>query len=199
MRKNILLHTALMIFFFGLVQKEATVFAVTTPSFPSCPNPGGEVIASYADGTHGVPGDQNTYTGSDTVFKLNGTQVVQCLCTNTSDIQTNWLKISQYSEDDISILENQGWVFVPNGSLWGLDESAYMAKNKAISCDGGTGGGDTSTSTETKSSGGSVLGAATGQVLGAYAATGSSIQLVSIALLSLLSFICAWVLRRRTQ
>lgn len=71
--------------------KPGISLAVSTPSFPSCVNPTGQVIASYQDGTHGVPGDTNTYTGEDTVYALNAEQVVQCLCTsNAEGIQTNW-------------------------------------------------------------------------------------------------------------
>lgn len=144
------------------------------PSFPACPNPGGEVIADYASGVHGVPGDSTTYTGKDIVYKLNDTQVVQCLCADPGEgIQTLWWKVPELSKEDKKNLIAQGWIRVPNGALWGLDEAEYYAKNSSYSCttggDGGhvdgssssNGGSSSSSSSSSSNSSGSILGAST--------------------------------------
>lgn len=144
-----------------LSQAIKPVQAVTIPDFQSCPFPGGETIASYSSGSHGVPGDYATYYGEDVVYKLNDAQVVQCLCTDEGQgVQTWWWKQPDLTAEDESILNKDGWVRVPNGALWGLDATVWFAKNTYYSCDGR----------------GGVLGASTsrGQVLGAstFAATG---------------------------
>ena len=136
-----------------VVGSTAPVKAVTPPDFPACSSQiTAPVIASYSNGTHGVPGDSNTYTGKDTVYALDGkNKVVQCLCIdNGNGIQTNWWKVSSLVDSDIKILQNLGWILVQNGSAWGLDADPYMAKNSAYSCGskaGGTGGGDNITTT----------------------------------------------------
>ena len=151
------------------------VAAVEIPSFPGCPNPGGEIIADYDSGVHGVPGDSTTYTGKDMVFKLDDAKVVQCLCTDSgSGIQTLWWKDPGLSESDEAKVLAQGWVRVPNGALWGLDQSVYFAKNSNFNCsEGGDGGhvngssdsngGSSSSSSDDAGSnnGGSILGAST--------------------------------------
>lgn len=117
------------------------VYAVTAPTFPSCINPQGTLKVQYSDGTHGVPGDTNTYTGADSVYKLTDNTLIQCLCPkNGNGIQTNWWKVSTLSQADIDSLKNDGWIFVPNGSVWGLDNAPYVAKNLKYTCIGGIGG-----------------------------------------------------------
>ena len=143
--------------------------AQTIPSFSSCVNPQGSLKASYSQGTHGVPGDTNTYTGSDSVYTLSGDTLVQCLCTdNGQGIQTNWWRISSLTQDEIAVLISQGWTQVPDGSAWGLDQAPYLIKNSSFACFPGTGGSE-------------VLGASTSDVLG-LATTGNSLFILSVIL-----------------
>lgn len=113
------------------------------PSFPACPAPGGTLKASYPTGTHGIPGDTGTYTGSDSVYTINDSQAVQCFCptTGNSGIQTNWWQVDELSQGDINYFKSLGWVFIPDGSAWGLDSAFYFAYNTSFSCGGGGGGG----------------------------------------------------------
>ena len=108
----------------------------TTPNFTSCLNPQGTVIADYHDGIHGIAGNQNTFTGSDKVFKDQSTgAVTQCFCpTNGQGMQTNWMKAENFSQDEIKTYESHGWVYIPVGSDWGLDPAPYLAQNNSFSC-----------------------------------------------------------------
>lgn len=143
--------------------------AQTVPSFSSCVNPQGTLKVSYSEGTHGAPGDTNTYTGSDSVYTLSSDTLVQCLCTdNGQGIQTNWWKVSSLTQDEIAILISQGWTQVPDGSAWGLDSAPYLIQNSSFACGGGTGGPE-------------VLGASTGDVLG-LATTGNTLFILSVIL-----------------
>ena len=118
-----------------------SVNAQTIPSFPSCLNPQGVIRVSYSSGTHGVVGDATTYTGTDVVYQLTNDTLIQCLCPPNGDgIQTNWWKVSQLTNEEIDILKAQGWIYIPNGSLWGLDNPPYLAKNISYRCVGGAGG-----------------------------------------------------------
>lgn len=166
-------------------------FAVAVPNFPACANPQGTVKATYDTGTHGVPGDNASYTGKDTVYTLTNDTLLQCLCTDDGKgIQTNWWKVSSLSENEIKILENSGWIFVSNGLAWGLDNAPYLAQNIAFSCaveqgsQGGVGGGHVS---DGRSDGrtDSLGGKPSGQVLG-FAFTGNSPIILSIASLGLI-------------
>lgn len=125
--------------------------SITKPNFPSCEDPEGQLKASYPNGTHGVPGDTTTYTGRDTVYTLSDNTLIQCLCTDQGKgIQTNWWKVSSLTENEINQLKAEGWIFVPNGSAWGLEETTYMAKNESFSC--GDREGDDEDNDEDKSS-----------------------------------------------
>ena len=145
------------------MQSDSIAMAVTPPDFPSCQSPEGDVKVSYSSGTHGIVGNNQTYTGSDTVYTLSDNRLSQCFCSEGGDgIQTNWWKVNSLTESEVQILKNQGWFFVPNGSLWGLDETSYMAKNSTYACrsENGSVGG-----TSDSSAGGSVLGlASTGTI-----------------------------------
>lgn len=138
-------------------------FAVTTPTFPECSNPQGTIKVQYTYGTHGIAGDPSNYQGSDTVYTITDTTQVQCFCTqDEKGIQTNWWKVTSLTDDEIKILKNQGWIYIPNGLLWGLDDAPYMAKNSDYSCRIPSVG-----SIETQNSGPSVLGLAdTGSLTG---------------------------------
>lgn len=122
--------------------------ASTAPVFPACINPQGTVKAHYAQGTHGIVGNSGTYTGSDTVYQITDKTVMQCFCAeNGEGIQTNWFEVSNLSESDIKNLIVQGWILVPNGALWGLNNASYLAQNSTYSCKGssnGTGGSSSS-------------------------------------------------------
>lgn len=146
------------------------VHAQNIPQFPTCSNPQGSTIASYASGQHGIVGQSSLVSGSDNVYKVTDNTVLQCFCPDSGDgIQTNWWKFADLTEEYIQDLKNQGWIFVADGSAWGLDPAAYLAQNMNYSCKG------SSTSTGT-GGGGSVLSQAastTGSVLG-FAGTGNS-------------------------
>lgn len=115
--------------------------AVTTPSFPACTSPQGETKVSYSDGTHGIVGSTASYTGSDTVYRTSDTTLMQCFCPKegVTGVQSNWWRASQLSQDDIQVLKNDGWNYVPNGALWGLHDAPYVVKNNEYTCKG-TGG-----------------------------------------------------------
>ena len=84
---------------------------------------------------------------NDTVYSLGGGNALQCLCdANGNGTQTNWLKINDLSEDQIKVYQNQGWIYIPDGSAWGLTQGSYLAQNVSYSCGSSTtnsGGGDT--------------------------------------------------------
>jgi len=121
--------------------------ALEIPNFPACANPQGQVIASYPSGTHGIPGDPSSYSGSDTVYSLGNGANTQCLCReNGQGIQTNWLDVSGAAQDEIDVLVTQGWIFIPNGTAWGLSNAPYLAKNSTYTCIGSEGASATNTS-----------------------------------------------------
>lgn len=165
--------------------------AVDTPVFPSCTNPQGTIKANYSSGTHGIVGNIGNFSGQDTVYQLDSNNVVQCFCpSNGQGVQTNWWKADQLSESDINILRNQGWSYIPNGALWGLDSSPYLAKNSDFSCqDVGSAGGFSSSGGQ-----GSVLGV--NSILG-LASTGNNMLFHSLPLMGLLFLILGLVLRKR--
>lgn len=116
----------------------------TPPEFPTCSNPGGTLRVSYADGQHAIVGESGLRVGADAVYDLEGGNVQQCFCSiDGGGVQTNWWKISSLNQEEIDTLVKLGWNFVPSGTPWGLDASAYMARNEAYAC----GGGFTTTST----------------------------------------------------
>ena len=115
-------------------------FAATdVPNFPACSSPTGSVKVNYTSGIHGIPGDSGEYTGSDVVYTVSDSQLVQCFCAASgSGIQTNWWKVNSLSQSQINQLTSEGWIFIPDGLAWGLDPVAYLAKNSSISCGGGS-------------------------------------------------------------
>ncbi len=131
-----------------LLSVAGQVRALDLPNFPTCPNPGGTVIANYPSGVHGIAGSTLTYTGSDVVYKIDDSKVVQCYCSpNGSGIQTNWWKASSLTSKQKADLIATGWVYIPDGSEWGLDPSDWMAYNISFTC-----GGSTTTTTTSSSS-----------------------------------------------
>ena len=173
------------------------VFAVATPNFPLCTNPQGDVIASYGSGTHGIVGSTSAYEGSDSVYAVSDSTNTQCFCSvNGAGIQTNWWKASSLSEEQVNQLKAEGWYYVPDGSVWGLDSDPYVAQNLTYSClpkndggdHGGTGGSDGRSDgrsscpecTQAPIGGGDILGISTdGQVLG-LASTGDVLKILAV-------------------
>lgn len=178
-----------LVFFVGASLMAKSAFAFDLPSFGSCPNPSGEIIANYDSGVHGIVGDSLTHTGSDKVYSESSVNLVQCYCPSAGDngIQTKWLYASQMSTEDIQSLENSGWIYVENGSDWGLNEGPYLAFNSGFSCSnqGQSGGDILGSGASTSSDPGDPGNGTGGQVLG-FAATGN---LSKIAISSILAFI----------
>ncbi len=154
---------------------------ISEPTFADCENPQGQLKVSYASGIHGIVGVYSEQTGSDAVYTLTQDTLVQCFCPNEGNgTQTNWWKVSEMSLEEVAELQKQGWTYIPNGALWGLEEEPYLAKNLSYDChdnnndddededddnDGGRGGlgGDilaTGYSTTRLGIGGQVLGLA---------------------------------------
>lgn len=141
-----------------LVVNTRSAFAFETPNFPACLNPQGQLKVSYDSGTHGVPGNSSTFTGKDSVYTLSSDTLMQCLCAdNGQGVQTNWWKVSSLTADEIAVLVSQGWTQVPDGSAWGLDQAAYLAKNTSYSCSSEGAGGQVQGASITRD----VLGLAT--------------------------------------
>ncbi|TSC88177.1 MAG: Uncharacterized protein G01um101416_200 [Microgenomates group bacterium Gr01-1014_16] len=145
-----------------------------------CTSPSGSVKVSYDSGIHGVPGDLGEYIGSDIVYTVSDTTLVQCFCAvSGSGIQTNWWRDNSLSQSQIDQLVSDGWIYIPDGSAWGLDSVPYLAKNSSYNCDGPAAAG-----------GGQVLGLAT---------TGNSTLLYTMLALGGLTLILAILSRRRNQ
>ncbi len=120
---------------FGFLTAAHPVKAIDIPAFPSCQSPSGTVVVNYSSGVHGIPGDSGQYIGSDIVYTVSDSQLVQCFCADSdSGIQTNWWKISSLTSDQINYLKNLGWIYIPSGLPWGLQDAPYMAQNTTISC-----------------------------------------------------------------
>lgn len=173
--RNLFVILGLIVIFLSALV--GTADATTTPTFPLCANPQGQVKSNYDSGTHGVAGDSSTYSGKDTVYTLSGNTLTQCLCTNSgSGIQTNWWKASSLSQEEIDVLISQGWVLIPNGSSWGLDSAPYLAKNSNYSCSSSGSGG----ASDNKS----ILAISTNAILG-LANTGNIVFILGVFLAGL--------------
>lgn len=153
-------------------------FAVSTPNFSSCGNPQGNLKVSYDSGVHGIVGHTGVYQGSDKVYTLSDTTLMQCYCDGNGGIQTDWWKVSELDPSEIEELKSQGWIYIPNGALWGLDEAPYLAKNSNFGCGGGSsssgGGGGSS------SGGEAVLGVSAGGNITTFASTGNLGMIVTL-------------------
>lgn len=145
--------------------------AATMPSFTTCLAPNGTLKTAYDTGTHGVPGDTNSYSGSDKVYTVTDSYTMQCFCAeNGTGVQTDWVKAGGFTADEIKVFKNQGYIYIPNGADWGLSQEPYLAKNSSYSCKSTTGGSSSSSSNDSKvggasasnnnNNGGSVLGLA---------------------------------------
>ena len=214
MKRNYFLTAAAITL--ALMFNVQSVFAVTAiPNFPSCANPQGTVVASYADGTHGIVGSTDTHSGSDTVYQSSDITLTQCFCSvSGAGIQTDWWKAGSLTDDEIKVLESEGWTYVPNGTPWGLDDAFYLTSNSNYSClsatptpppsnPGGPGDGKSDGHSDGGSScpsctapPGQILSAETGDVLG-LAYTGDSVRLYGVFVIAIISLLTGFVLLRR--
>ncbi|MGH7204491.1 MAG: hypothetical protein ACREHC_08700 [Candidatus Levyibacteriota bacterium] len=108
-------------------------YANPVPQFGSCVNPQWAQTQVNHGSNHGVV-NVGTFSGVDSIYSSNG-NVMQCLCAdNGSGYQTNWLKASNYSHEQIESLKAQGWIYVPEGKDWGLESGPYLAQNVSYAC-----------------------------------------------------------------
>ncbi len=173
------------------------VYAVNAPTFPSCANAQGTIKASYPQGVHGIPGRSEEFKGSDNVYLVTEDTVLQCFCPESGQngIQTNWWKIPQLTQEEADSFVKQGWVYVPDGSLWGLDKAPYLAQNIDFACrsisngggGGGAAGGDGGV-------GGGIMPA--GAILG-LAVTGNILTIIQLSVIGFVSLISGLLLRKR--
>ncbi len=174
-------------------------FAYEIPDFTSCVNPKGDIKANYETGTHGIAGKPGSFEGKDTVYKLSENSLTQCFCAvDGSGIQTNWWKIPALSASEIKSLEAQGWIYIPNGALWGLENAPYLAKNSDFSCKSSGNGDSSNGSTGSSGSSASSASGGVGQILG-LASTGNSVFLLATALTSGLSLLIGLILKKRSK
>jgi hypothetical protein len=189
-----------------------TVFAqnlpVAKPNFPECKTPQGELKVFYPEGTHGIVGDPSTFTGSDSVYILSDATLSQCFCADhgRQGIQTNWWKVSSLTFEELETLKKEGWIFVPDGSLWGLEAAPYMAQNTTYKCgthnDGGDDDNDDNDDDDDDDNDGDVLGTLTsigGQVLG-LAATGNWLDITLLGTAGVVSLgTAAFLLKKKAK
>lgn len=154
----------------------------------TCITPTGEKIATYADGIHGVVGDFRTFTGKDEVFALGNDDALQCFCaTDGSGVDTIWW--SSFPHDKVDELTASGWIFVPNGALWGLAAKPYLAKNTNYTC-----------STDTSTGTGGTSSNSSGQVLGStLAATGGKGIITTFVYASILWLLAGLLLKFKSS
>lgn len=195
MKSSAVILMIVITFYLGLVRPS---FAYQVPQFTSCVNPQGQIKVDYESGTHGIAGKTGNFEGKDTVYSLSGDALTQCFCSSDGKgIQTNWWKVSSLTEDEINLLRSQGWIFVPNGALWGLENTPYLAFNSEYICKNSESFTPT-TDIPGPGGGGSVLGINTGSVLG-LASTGNIKFILSILSFSLLALLLGLILKIRSK
>ena len=168
---------------FAVLSMAQTAQATTVPQFPSCLAPQGTLKVQYESGNHGIAGDTQTYSGKDAVYTISDNNLMQCLCRdNGAGTQTNWLKASNFSDSEIANLKVDGWIYIPNGSAWGLENVPYLAKNENYTCKGSTAVGGASATNNSSSSSNASSG-----VLG-LASTGNSHFVFGVFALSVIFF-----------
>ncbi len=200
--RKILISTFIVLLSFSWIfLQNVNASDVTPPNFPSCINSTGTVIADFSSGTHGVPGVVTSFQGADKVYAVSDGVVVQCLCPeNGAGKQTNWWKIPNLTNDQIESFKTQGWIFIPDGSLWGLESAPYLAMNADFSCTVGNGGGSSGGGGGSSSGGGgssSSSGVGGGEILG-LAATGNIMTIYTLLLLGLFSVAFGYLLKKRS-
>src|SRR5579871_687717 len=155
MKKLLLLGILILGYLFSICTPS---FAQTTAVFPTCSNQlSSPLIANFSDGVHGIPGDTTTHSGRDQVYLLDNNNALQCFCdTSGNGTQSNWQNASGFTDADIKILENEGWIYIPDGSVWGLSSQPYLVLNSSYAClSGGTGGGTSNNSSQNTNGGSS--------------------------------------------
>ncbi|MBI4008656.1 hypothetical protein HY357_00310 [Candidatus Roizmanbacteria bacterium] len=189
--KKLFLSILIAVFSLLFLTNNYAFATVTPPGFPSCVNPPGTVIADFSSGTHGVVGVVTSFQGTDKVYAVSDGILIQCLCPENGDgIQTNWWKIPSLTSEEIENFKSQGWVFIPDGSVWGLDPAAYLAINQSFSCKPSGGGGGV----------GGVSGAVSsvGQILG-LAVTGNIKTIYTLVVIGFLSLTLGFLLKKRNS
>ena len=149
-------HTTIFISWLVMV---AAIFAPSAHAADfttySCLAPQGTQIVSYDEGVHGIIGSTSIHKGSDVVYKIND-NYLQCFCDDQGQgIQTNWVNARTLTSEAIGNYRRDGWMYAENGSIWGLTNDPYLAKNATYICRGlggaadgesklgyGTGGGE---------------------------------------------------------
>ncbi len=120
---------------FAFFAFKVPVWAVTAPDFPSCTSLSGEVLVSYNEGAHGIVANEGEFVGKDAVYIVKDSNLVQCFCADSGKgVQTNWWKQNSLTEAQVSLLRDLGWIYVPSGFPWGLEDTPYFAKNSDYSC-----------------------------------------------------------------
>ncbi|HSW88291.1 MAG TPA: LPXTG cell wall anchor domain-containing protein [Candidatus Saccharimonadales bacterium] len=190
----------------------APVFAdYQTPTFPLCTNPQGSVIANWDTGSHAIAGQMSQVDGKDTVYSLDKelNQVTQCYCppTELNGIQTNWLQASNISEEEKQQLLNNGWVYIQNGSSWGLANAPYLAQNMSYTCN--SSGRSTpstitavvqaasSTNTNSSSNSSSSSSSSSSNTPSSLPNTGDSVVLLEIMGVGILSILISFLLKKK--
>jgi|SRR3989344_2425443 len=155
------LSTVLFIALFLAKPVYAQERSLAVPPQATCITPTGKKIVTYLEGIHGVPGNLAAFTGSDEVFNLGNNDALQCFCaTNGTGVETIWWSsFTGLTQAEIDNFVAQGWVFVPNGSAWGLSQKPYLAKNTNFFC-------SPPTTTSSSPSGPSQTSTTPGDVLG---------------------------------
>ncbi len=179
----------------------ASSVGAQTSGFTSCLTPSGEILANYDTGSHGIAG-LGSKIGKDTVYTASNGNAMQCFCgENGEGIQTNWMKVGNLSTDEIKVHESQGWIYIPTGATWGLDDEPYLAQNINFSCGGSstTSGGDGRTDgrTDGRSDGlGSIVQAAHGTSL---ASTGNILFIAEVFTAGVLMTLAGLFMRRKAN
>ncbi len=188
---------AFLTFFLTFIINPVRVLAVNIPSFTACVSPEGTITSNYPSGSFGIVGKTGSLAGSDTVYKLSDIALTQCFCPlDGNGIQTNWWKASNLTAEEINEQVSQGWILVPDGSVWGLDPAPYLALNINYSCSGGGSTQGSSTTSSNGGVGGQTLGSSTGQILGL--ATTGNMQLVTLLAVFGVLLTASGVLIKRT-
>lgn len=194
-KKNVLV-TATSVALFLATASVANANAV--PDFGSCLNPQWSKTQENTGSNHGVVG-LGSFAGVDSIYR-NGGNVLQCLCTDDGKgYQTNWLKADNMSDSQKSELKSQGWMYVPYGKDWGLDDTPYMAKNIEYTCVNCTPTPTPSvevTPTPTEKPGPTATPTTESKVGGALAATGNAGIIYLSILAGAAALITGMVLRR---
>jgi hypothetical protein len=130
-KKTLFISAAMVPAFFAL----AGTAHANPVNFGSCLNPqwGASQVNYSSTASHGVIG-VGTFAGTDTIYG-SGANVLQCLCTpEGKGYQTDWMSAEGFSESLINTYKKEGWMFVATGSLYGLKDVPYLAKNSEYAC-----------------------------------------------------------------